>query len=355
MQTTLTLAALASAAWAFPHVARDAPAGCSTSYEGDFQITILNGSSIITKRDLGERAASTCGQEGYLTATLKDGNLIDNKGRIGSIVANRQFQFDGPPAQSGAVYTNGWSVCSNGSLATSAGSTLFYSCKSGEFANLYDESVAEYCLPVYIDVIPCSSAAATGAVPQQADGQPTATTAVAPVTQIADGQPQGKPTAPAVTQIGDGQLQGMPAVTQIADGQLQIPTGAPTAITQIADGQVQAPATAGAPAATQITDGQVQVPTTAAAPATQIGDGQVQVPTVAPTAGATQISDGQVQVPTAVSGPAVSQIPDGQLQSNVSTSATPRPIAVSAAVANSPLFVSALGSAALGFAAVILL
>ncbi|PBP23445.1 covalently-linked cell wall protein [Diplocarpon rosae] len=349
MHTTLTLAALASAVFALPHVARDAPAGCSTSYDGDFQITILNGSSII-KRDLSPRAASTCGQEGYLTATLEDGNLVDNKGRIGSIVSNRQFQFDGPPAQAGAVYSEGWSICSNGSLATPAGSTLFYSCRSGEFANLYDESVAEYCLPVYIDVLPCSSDS-SGDVSEQADGQPTATTSVAAVTQISDGQPQGETTAPAITQIADGQLQGMPAVTQVADGQLQIPTGAPAAITQIGDGQVQAPTTAGAPAATQITDGQVQVPTTAAAPATQIGDGQVQVPTVAPTAGATQISDGQVQVPTSAPRPAVSQIPDGQLQSNVSTTATPSPIPVSAGSANIPLLAGTLASAVLGVAA----
>lgn len=57
--------------------------------------------------------------------------LTDSLGRIGSIVANRQFQFDGPPAQAGAIYTGGWSVCADGVLALGS-SKQFYQCDSGD-------------------------------------------------------------------------------------------------------------------------------------------------------------------------------------------------------------------------------
>lgn len=62
---------------------------------------------------------------------LANGVLIDSLGRIGSIVANRQFQFDGPPAQAGAIYTGGWSVCPDGLLALGSSKT-FYQCDSGD-------------------------------------------------------------------------------------------------------------------------------------------------------------------------------------------------------------------------------
>ncbi|GME95868.1 unnamed protein product [Ambrosiozyma monospora] len=47
--------------------------------------------------------------EGAVLVTLKDGILTDSAGRIGSIVANQQFQFDGPPPQAGYIYASGWS------------------------------------------------------------------------------------------------------------------------------------------------------------------------------------------------------------------------------------------------------
>ncbi|KAI9046819.1 hypothetical protein LZ554_008900 [Drepanopeziza brunnea f. sp. 'monogermtubi'] len=285
MQTVLALTAMAAVAFAgvAPHVARTVPPGCSTSYDGKFQVTVLNGSSVVTKRELAERASSdSCGKPGLLTSTLKNGILTDSEGRIGNIVSNRQFQYDPAPGQTGAVYTDGFSICSNGSLATKAGSTVFYSCKSGDFANLYDQSIAPYCLPVFIDVMPCGSSSPGATVSQQKDGQPTATGSVAPITQITDGQAQ-VPTS-------------VPAITQINDGQVQAPTKAPPA----------------PPAVTQIPDGQLQVPT-AGIPITQISDGQVQVPTAV----------------TSYRGPAVSQIPDGQLQSNVSTNATKPPMPIS--------------------------
>jgi hypothetical protein len=83
-----------------------------------------------------------------LRVHLIDGILHDNFNRTGSIVANRQFQFDGPP-QAGAIYTGGFSVCGNGSLALGA-STVWYRCMSGEFGNLYDSWIGEQCSEVRI-------------------------------------------------------------------------------------------------------------------------------------------------------------------------------------------------------------
>lgn len=312
------------------------PAGCSSSSSGSFQITVVNVTSSPTKRGLERRQL-----DGPLTLTLAGGTLTDQAGRTGYIAANRQFQFDSPP-QTGAVYTAGWSLCGNGSLAL-GGSAIFYQCLSGNFYNLYDQSQGGQCAAVYFVSLSGGSAPATATV--ASDGQPAASSIVASVSQLSDGQPQastvvvsqisdGQPqatTGAAITQISDGQPQAPTAapITQISDGQPQAPTGAPVTqisdgqvqastaaapVTQISDGQVQA-TTAAAPV-TQISDGQVQA-TTAAAPVTQISDGQVQATTGAPV---TQISDGQVQATTA--GPAVTQISDGQIQAPTATAAT---------------------------------
>jgi len=351
MQATLALVvALASVASAAPQgvtaivaPTTAAPAGCTSSQSGEFEITAFNISSD-AKRDLEKR---TCDASGSLTLTLAGGILKDAQGRTGYIAANHQFQFDAPP-QTGAIFTAGWSVCSNGSLAL-GGSNVFYQCKSGNpnggdagaFFNLYDSKVFDICTPAVINILPCGGTPA-GGVGQQPDGQPTGGSAGAPpVSQINDGQPQapsgipisqlsdGQPQVPTaipapISQITDGQIQaptGAP-ISQITDGQVQAPTGAP--ITQISDGQAQAPTQTVAPI-TQITDGQVQAPT--GAPITQITDGQVQAPTGAPI---TQISDGQIQAPTSTaSGAVISQIPDGQVQSgNTTTAPIPSPVPV---------------------------
>jgi hypothetical protein len=202
--------------------------------------------------------------------TLKDGILTDEKGRIGDIVSNYQFQFDGPPAQAGAIHASGWSVCSNGSLSI-AGSSTFYQCLSGTFYNLYEDNDAAQCSPVYIQVVNGG-----GSASQLSDGQVTAT-------QVA-------------SQMADGQITASAVVTQITDGQIQEPTG--VTVTQISDGQIQAPTSTEAGATvTQISDGQIQEPT--GATVTQISDGQIQAPATTVTgAPVSQISDGQIQVPT---------------------------------------------------------
>ena len=128
---------------------------------------------------------------------LADSVLKDQAGRTGYIAANYQFQFDSPP-QTGAIYTSGFSVCSNMSMAL-GGSTVFYQCASGEFFNLYDRNWAPTCNAIYIYAQMAGGSSAPS-VSQASDGQPAATSAA--VSQMSDGQPQA---TSAVSQISDGQ------------------------------------------------------------------------------------------------------------------------------------------------------
>jgi len=247
----LALAALASAT-PMPQASSSATADCSSSYDGEFMIQVVNVTSS-AKRSVQKR------QDKVLTMTLQDGVLKDDEGRTGYIASNNQFQFDAPP-QANALETSGFSICSNGSLALD-GTAIWYQCLSGDFYNLYDENDAAQCSPVYINAIgggSSASASASGVASQIPDGQVTASPVPsAAVCQLADGQPQNDANC----------------VSQIGDGQVQAPTGAP--VTQISDGQIQASTAA---PVTQISDGQIQAPTSTAAPVTQIGDGQIQAP-----------------------------------------------------------------------------
>lgn len=311
-----------------------APAGCSPDYPGTFEISVVNVTSASSKRSFQKR-------QGALVLTLQGGILKDAQGRIGYIADNRQFQFDGPP-QTGAIYTAGWSVCQNGTLAI-GGDAIFDQCLSGTFYNLYDEATSAQCSPIYIQVIG-GAAPSGGVATEQPDGQPTAS----PVAQISDGQIQQisdgqiqNPTGSPVTQIGDGQPQA-PVTTaapvgEISDGQPQAYTSAAAPVSQIGDGQVQAPTTTPVAPVSQISDGQIQAPTSAPV-VSQISDGQIQAPTSAPVAPVTQISDGQIQAPTSTPAAApVSQIGDGQVQAGNATmtampSATPQPYTGAASV-----------------------
>lgn len=269
--------------------AASAPAGCMASYPGTFEISVVNVTSPKSKR-----SADIEKRQGALMLTLNGGILKDAQGRIGYIAANRQFQFDGPP-QTGAIYTAGWSVCSNGTLAI-GNDAIFDECLSGTFYNLYDQATSAQCNPIYIQVI--GGAKSTGVASQQPDGQVTAR----PVAQISDGQ---------IQQISDGQIQNprptASPVKQISDGQVQAPTMTARPIGQISDGQIQASTkaamTTGRPVG-QISDGQIQASTkamTTGRPVGQISDGQIQASTMAAmTTGrpVSQISDGQIQAPT---------------------------------------------------------
>lgn len=177
-------------------------------------------------------------QNGALAITLNNGVLKDSQGRTGEIVANRQFQFD-TVIQSGAVYTSGWAVCSNGSLVL-GNQAVFYQCLSGNFYNLYDQTQGNQCGPIYIQTSATNGAVSSGTAAQRPDGQVTGSgvqSSTRPVSQISDGQLQA--TTRPVSQISDGQLQASTSgrvVSQISDGQIQASTSG-RAVTQIADGQ----------------------------------------------------------------------------------------------------------------------
>ena len=95
----------------------------------------------------GSTAMVSC-KSGGPSFTLQGTKLTDQSGRTGYIASNFQFQFDNPP-QAGALFTTGFTICENGTLAL-GGSNIFYQCLSGNFYNLYDRSWAAQCSPAYI-------------------------------------------------------------------------------------------------------------------------------------------------------------------------------------------------------------
>ncbi|RYP89849.1 hypothetical protein DL770_004060 [Monosporascus sp. CRB-9-2] len=181
-----------------------APAGCTGSFEGSFEITVTQPK---VKRDTNLERRAECGKNGVLVVTLAEGSVFDDQDRTGYIASNFQFQFDGPP-QAGAIFTSGFSLCENNILAL-GDSTTFYQCLSGDFYNLYDRDWAEQCEPVSIVAIPCGESDAV--VSDIGDGQIVATSIVETtiITALSDGQPQVITTSVDVPlcQIGDGQVQ----------------------------------------------------------------------------------------------------------------------------------------------------
>ncbi|CAI4956857.1 CGH_3_HP_G0002490.mRNA.1.CDS.1 [Saccharomyces cerevisiae] len=135
----------------------------SQIHDGQVQVTISSASSSSvlsksklepTKKPNNEKVikVQACKSSGTLAITLQGGVLIDSSGRIGSIVANRQFQFDGPPPQAGAIYAGGWSITKHGTLAI-GDNDVFYQCLSGNFYNLYDQSIGGQCNPVHLQTV----------------------------------------------------------------------------------------------------------------------------------------------------------------------------------------------------------
>lgn len=261
--------AFAASALATPMPQAGAPSGCVATSEEKFNIKTVDQST--SKRDLQRRQL-----DGTLTISLKDGILKDQAGRQGYIASNYQFQFD-PEPQPNSKQNQGFSLCSNNTLALSGGiprpfgDTTFWQCLSGDFYNLYSDSQGMQCIKIYIEAVmaassgsasasqaPASqtSASQTPAVSQIPDGQPQATTAAsklssAPaISQLSDGQPQAttpaasppapKPSGPAVSQLSDGQPQ---ATTPAASLPAPKPSG--PVVSQIVDGQPQATTPAG--------------------------------------------------------------------------------------------------------------
>lgn len=263
MKFTLAVMGLAGLVAAAPQAVTSAmapsgtaPAGCQPTYSGSFEITIVKPSG------MKKRQTSTCGQTGILTLTLNNGMLTDNLGRTGYIAgANQQFQFD-KPVQAGGLYTSGFSVCGNGSIALGP-TTTFYQCQSGSFYNLYYENVADQCSPVNIDIIPCSgSSSASGSSSGSATAAPasTASGSAAAVSVSSDGQPQATVAATQVpvSLATDGQPQATVAATQ-----------KPAPVSEYTDGQPQA--TAAATSKSNATVAATASPTIVAAGAANLG------------------------------------------------------------------------------------
>jgi hypothetical protein len=176
--------------------------------------------------------------------TLANGILHDQVGRIGYIAANFQFQFDNP-VQAGAIYTAGFSVCSNGSLAL-GGSAVFYQCLSGNFFNLYDRHWAAQCSPIFIELIGAAPAPAPAPTPQtitssvvseKSEGQPVPTGVISVVSEKSEGQP----VVTSISERPDGQpvvtSAAPPAVSEKSEGQPVVTPAAPPAVSEKSEGQ----------------------------------------------------------------------------------------------------------------------
>lgn len=124
----------------------------AASQIGDGQVQQPTGSASPANNSSDGAIPTACSSDNNLSMTLKKSVLNDSKGRVGAIVANRQFQFDGPPPQAGSIYAAGWSITKEGNLAL-GDQTVFYQCKSGDFYNLYDKNVAHQCSAVELSVI----------------------------------------------------------------------------------------------------------------------------------------------------------------------------------------------------------
>lgn len=127
-----------------------------------------SGSSAADDSGESDEFGETCVASDALTISIADGQLRDSKGRVGAIVANRQFQFDGPPPQAGTIYAAGWSfvpasyagegekesdTIDSGYKLALGNQTTFYKCLSGDFYNLYDESIGGQCAAIEIFVL----------------------------------------------------------------------------------------------------------------------------------------------------------------------------------------------------------
>ncbi|KAK4156586.1 hypothetical protein C8A00DRAFT_30551 [Chaetomidium leptoderma] len=255
----------------------DPPGGCEPTADGKFEISIIP----LNKRDLGLENRAACSSEGTLVVQLSGGVLVDDHGRTGYIASNYQFQFDNPP-QAGALFTAGFSHCTNGSLALGS-SAVFWQCASGTFFNLYDRWSAEQCSPVNIIVLPCGGAAEAQGTPSVGGGGGGGQTVVG--TQVV--------TTTVVVPLGDGQPQVITSTTVIQ-------------VCQVGDGQVQAHTTP------CTCPGGIPTPVVSLPPASQYSDGQVQV-----TPGLSSVSVPGAQETAATSGPAV--VPTGAPLANGAT------------------------------------
>ena len=144
-------------------LAGPAPSGCNSSYTGPFHLA------------LGAAPDNNEQRRDILVAHLSQGVLQDSHGGIGTIASNRQFQFQSPP-QEDAVYTNGWSVCKNGSIAL-GGSNVFYTCPKDGSRNVFDRIVDSKCQEARVNIFTTGSVAP---VSEFIDGQVRVTDSIQP-------------------------------------------------------------------------------------------------------------------------------------------------------------------------------
>ena len=108
--------------------------------------------------------------------------MKDLQNRTGYIASNHQFQFDSPP-QAGALLTDGFSVCSNGSL-THELLSIWWQCLSGDFYNLYDEEISNStCSPIEIVVLGALPIIGS-AITSSASSVPTSTGTTSPTSEV---------------------------------------------------------------------------------------------------------------------------------------------------------------------------
>ena len=146
---TSTAAAASQISDGQPQATTASASAVSTISDGQPQAATASSSDATASSTAPATKLVACKTNSTLEISLGNGVLTDSQGRTGYIAANYQFQFDKPP-QAGAIYTSGWSVCGNGSLAL-GGSNVFYQCRSGNFYNLYDRYWAPQCSPITIE------------------------------------------------------------------------------------------------------------------------------------------------------------------------------------------------------------
>lgn len=95
---------------------------------------------------------TSCTEEDTLVMLLDQGVLRDPQNRIGLIVGNHQFQFDGPTPQYGTRFAAGWLVTED-SLLSLGDQTTFFQCLAGKFHKTYDTQIHDQCVPVYLEVV----------------------------------------------------------------------------------------------------------------------------------------------------------------------------------------------------------
>ncbi|KAA6416377.1 MAG: hypothetical protein FRX48_01097 [Lasallia pustulata] len=269
MKTSFALLALAVSALASPRPdavssaispAASPPPGCTPSFSGNFEVQIVNVTTT-TKRDTPlEKRVVACGGTGTLVLTLANGILTDAINRTGYIASNRQFQFDAPP-QAGAIYTSGWTVCANSSLAL-GGSAIFYQCLSGTFYNLYDQSTGAQCSQVYIQTVGCvgggaSSSGASSSI-SSSSVVTSATTSVSGATSSSSSTSSSSvatvtyypappvTTATVATVFTNGTTSATSAISSKISSASSATSSATAVVKQSTDGQPQATTTASA-------------------------------------------------------------------------------------------------------------